>query len=171
MKASQLSKNEYAQYYSNYINKAGEEMLVSGLESSLSSTLAFFNTIPENKLEYRYDAGKWTVKDIIQHLIDAERVFAYRALRFARQDKTSLPGFEENTYTDMANANKRSRAELLKEYQLVRESTIMLFKSFNEDALKLVGVASNSNMSVRAIGFVIIGHEKHHCEVITSRYL
>lgn len=171
MKASQLIDIEYAHFYANYIKKSGNEDLVSGLESSLNNTITFFKSIPENKLEYSYDVGKWTIKDIIQHLIDAERVFAYRALRFARQDKTPLPGFEENNYTLAANANERSREELIKEYQIVRESTLMMFNSFNDDTLKLIGIASNSNMSVRAIGFVIIGHEKHHCEVIKSRYL
>ena len=171
MKVSQLSASEYANYYSNYIKKAGSEELISGLDSSLSSVIAFFKAIPKDKLEYRYETGKWSVKDIIQHLIDTERVFAYRALRFAREDKTALPGFKQNAYGVKANANKKSGEELLKEYQLVRESTIMLFKSFNEETLKIIGVASGSDMSVRAIGFVIIGHEKHHCQVIKERYL
>ncbi|TYA58927.1 DinB family protein [Formosa maritima] len=171
MKAFQILESEYADYYANYIKKAGNQDIISGLESSLNNTMSFFKSIPEEKLEFRYEIGKWTIKDIIQHLIDAERVFAYRALRFARKDNTPLPGFEENDYTIAANANKRSREELLKEYQAVRESTIMLFKNFDEDTLKLVGIASNSNMSVRAIGFVIIGHETHHCDVIKSRYL
>lgn len=171
MKTSQLSDSEYADYYSNYIKKAESDELIPGLSSSLSSVIAFFKAIPEEKLEYSYDVGKWSIKDIIQHLIDTERVFAYRALRFAREDKTTLPGFEQNTYGITANANNRSREELLKEYQLVRESSIMLFKSFNEETLKIIGVASSSDMSVRAIGFVIIGHEKHHCQVIQERYL
>jgi hypothetical protein len=171
MKASQLSDTEYASFYANYILKSGDEPLLSGLESGLNKTLDFFRAIAEDKLEYRYEVGKWTIKDILQHLIDAERVFAYRALRFARKDNTPLPGFEENSYTIAANANNRSREDLLKEYQLVRESTLMLFKSFNQDMLKLLGSASDSDMSVRAIGFVITGHEKHHCEVIKSRYL
>ena len=171
MKASQLLDSEYAPFYANYINRAKNQTLIIGLKSSLDSALSFFETIPEEKLEFSYDVGKWTVKDIIQHLIDAERVFAYRALRFSRQDKMSLPGFDENNYTQVAKANVRSREVLLEEYVAVRKSTILLFKGFSEDTLKLIGMASNSNMSVRAIGFVIIGHEKHHIDVIKSRYL
>ncbi|PWI29232.1 damage-inducible protein DinB [Flavobacteriaceae bacterium LYZ1037] len=171
MNASQILETEYAPFYANYINKSGSEGLISGLESSLKEVLAFFNSIPENKLEFSYDVGKWTIKDIMQHLIDSERVFAYRALRFARQDKTPLPGFEENAYAQTAQANSKSREDLLNEYQLVRGSSIMLFKSFNNDILKLIGSASNSDMSVRAIGFVIVGHEKHHIDIIKSRYL
>jgi len=171
MKVAQLMDTEYANFYADYIKMAEAEELKTGLRSSLYSVIDFFKAIPEEKLEYRYEIGKWSVKDIIQHLIDAERVFAYRALRFARQDKTPLPGFNENDYAINANANKKSREELLKEYQIVRESTILLFKSFNEETLKLIGTASNSKMSIRAIGFVIIGHEKHHCQVIKARYL
>lgn len=171
MKASQLLVTEYSDFYANYISKVANEELITGLESSLNSTLDFLDTIPEEKLEFSYDIGKWTVKDIIQHLIDTERVFAYRALRFARQDKTPLPGFEENNYALASNANKRSREALLIEYRTVRESTLSMFRGFSDDTLKLIGMASNSNMSVRAIGFVIIGHEKHHCDVIESRYL
>ncbi|MFL0352512.1 DinB family protein [Xanthomarina sp. GH4-25] len=171
MNASQILETEYAPFYANYINKSGSEGLISGLESSLKEVLAFFNSIPEDKLGFSYDVGKWTIKDIMQHLIDSERVFAYRALRFARQDKTPLPGFEENAYAQTAQANSKSREDLLNEYQLVRGSSIMLFKSFNNDILKLIGSASNSDMSVRAIGFVIVGHEKHHIDIIKSRYL
>ena len=151
MTTSNLSPEEYNPYY--------------------AITEAFLNAIPKDKLEYRYAEGKWTVKEIIQHIIDTERIFAYRALRVARNDKTALPGFEENDYALTGNANARTLESLLAEYKAVRQATIALFNSFSDDMLKHIGTASNSPISARAIGFIIIGHEAHHCNVIKERYL
>jgi uncharacterized damage-inducible protein DinB len=166
-----LSETEYAEFYANYIKLAGAKDLISGITSSFENTLSFLKSIPEEKLEYSYQEGKWTIKDVIQHIIDTERIFAYRALRFARKDKTPLPAFDENSYALKANGVKRTREDLLNEYQAVREATLLLFKSMDKEMLMQIGIASNVNMSVRAIGFVTIGHEKHHCQVIKSRYL
>ncbi len=172
MKPSQLQPTEYASYYGNYIAQVSEEYtLVEELEISLHRFIKFVQDIAMDKFDYRYAEGKWTIKDIIQHIIDAERVFAYRALRFARNDKTELPGFEENDYVAEANGNKRSIMELLTELSAVRHSTLLLFKSFNEEQLLRYGIASNNPMSVRAIGFVIIGHQNHHQKVFEERYL
>jgi hypothetical protein len=124
-----------------------------------------------DKFDYSYAGGKWTIKDIIQHIIDAERIFTYRALRFSRNDKTELPGFDENIYVDDANGSKRSIMELLTELSAVRHSTMLLFKTFNEEQLLRIGIASNNPMSVRALGFVIIGHQNHHQKVFEERYL
>lgn len=132
---------------------------------------SFFRSIPPEKENYRYAEGKWTPKDILLHLIDAERIFAYRALRIARNDKTALPGFEENDYVIEANAEERSMESLLEEYFDVRKATISLFLSFSADALKRLGEASGFSVSVRAIGYIILGHEKHHANVIIERYL
>jgi len=172
MKPSQLQPTEYASYYGNYIAQVSEEYtLVEELEISLHRFIKFVQDIPMDKFDYRYAEGKWTIKDIIQHLIDAERIFAYRALCFARKDVTELPGFEENDYVDEANANHRSIMELLTELSSVRHATLLLFKSFNEGQLLRSGIASNNPMSVRAIGFVIIGHQNHHQKVFEERYL
>src|SRR5690554_3205723 len=171
MYVTDLFETEYTEFYVNYIKLAGEKDLISGLISSFKDTLSFFESIPKDKLEYSYQEGKWTVKDILQHIIDTERIFAYRALRFARQDQTVLPGFEENQYAIRAHANRRTKEELLEEYQTVRQATICLFKSFSKEMFMQIGEASGANMSVRAVGFVTIGHEKHHCRVIKSRYL
>lgn len=172
MKPTQLSTNEYATFYANYIAQVSDEYtLIEELEISLHRFIKFVQDIPMDKFDYRYAEGKWTIKDIIQHLIDAERIFAYRALRFARNDKTNLPGFEENDYVNEANANKRSIMELLTELSAVRHATIYLFKTFNDEHLKRVGVASNNEMSVRALGFVIIGHQNHHQQIFVERYL
>ena len=171
MKASELLVTEYIPYYMTYISKAGDLDLIEGLKSSFKTTVAFFNALPDDKLEYVYADKKWTVKEIIQHLIDAERVFAYRALRFARSDENSLPGYDENEYASASLANHRSIEELIEDYSSLRESTIHLFQSFSDAMLMKMGRASGGEMSVRAIGFVITGHETHHCQVIKDRYL
>lgn len=172
MKPTQLQPNEYASYYATFISTISDEYtLIEELEISLHRFIKFVQDIPMDKFDYRYAEGKWTIKDIIQHLIDCERVFAYRALRFARNDKTELPGFEEDDYAIDANANKRSIMELLTELSAVRHSTIYLFKTFTEEQLLRIGIASDNPMSVRAIGFVIIGHQNHHQRIFEERYL
>ena len=115
--------------------------------------------------------GKWTINDIIQHLIDSERVFAYRALRFSRGDETSLPGFDENFYADNAHGDNRSINDLLTEMSALRHANIMMFKSFTPEDLMRTGTASGYTVSVRAFGFLIIGHQNHHMKVFRERYL
>jgi hypothetical protein len=117
-----------------------------------------------------YTEGKWTVKDILQHIIDSERVFSYRALRFARNDNTPLPGYDENLFAANAEASKRSVDDLLEEMTAVRNSTIKLFQSFNDEMLKKNGICFNQEISVLAIGFTITGHIIHHSNVIRERY-
>ena len=172
MRISQLEPNEYSTFYQNYISQIADEYsLVEELEISLHRFIKFVQEIPMDKFDYRYAEGKWTIKDIIQHIIDAERVFAYRALRFARKDATELPGFEENSYVDAANGNQRSIMELLTELSAVRHANLYLFKSFKEEQLLRIGIASNNSISVRALGFVIIGHQNHHQRIFEERYL
>ena len=172
MKISQLQPNEYGQFYANYLAQVSDVYpLVEELEISVHRLVKFVREIPMDKFDYRYAEGKWTIKDILLHLIDAERIFAYRALRFARNDKTELPGFEENSYVDEANANKRSIQDLLTELLVVRQASLSLFKSFSEEQLLRKGIASNNPMSVRALGFIIIGHQNHHQKVFEERYL
>ena len=133
--------------------------------------VSFISNISSEKLEYRYAEGKWTIKDILLHLIDAERIFAYRALRIGRGDKTPLAGFEENGYVINANANSRLVESLLNEFQLVRKSTLEMFENFSEEQLAYLGTSSDNIISVRAIGFIISGHQNHHLKVIVERYL
>lgn len=171
MKTSELAPNEYAHYYQNYINKAGEVDLIEELEISVHRLIRFVREIPMDKFDYRYAPGKWTIKDILQHLIDAERIFCYRALRFARKDQTPLASFEEDDYANEAHGDKRSIQDLLTELAVVRQATLSLFKTFDDETLKRMGVASNNPMSVRALGFVIIGHQNHHQQVYEQRYL
>lgn len=171
MKTSEVGPNEYAAYYQNYINKAGEVDLMEELEISVHRLIRFVREIPMDKFDYRYAEGKWTIKDILQHLIDSERIFSYRALRFARKDQTPLASFEEDDYANAANGSKRSIQDLLTEVAVVRQSTLSLFKSFDAETLQRIGTASNNPMSVRALGFVIIGHQNHHQQVFEERYL
>ena len=172
MKPSDLQSKEIPEYFAAYINQVSSEYtIIEELEISLHRFIKFVQNIPLDKFDYRYAEGKWTIKDIIQHLIDSERIFAYRALRFARNDKAELPGFNENNYVDEANAVKRSIQDLLTEMAVVRQATLSLFKSFSNDELLRIGIASNNSISVRAFGFIIIGHQNHHQRVFQERYL
>lgn len=166
-----LQQEEYNPYYSTYIDKVSDNNLISALERGFKETLIFFESIPINKWNYSYSEGKWTVKEVIQHILDTERVFAYRALCIARNDKTELPGFDQDDYASGADANDRNAEEMIAEYKAIRMTTINLFKSFNKEMFLHIGVASNSPLSTRAAGFIIAGHEKHHCDVVQERYL
>lgn len=171
MNLNQLPVNEYSEFLATYIKALDEVNLFEELEISLHDFIKFVQNIPMDKFDYRYADGKWTIKDIIQHIIDAERIFAYRALRISRNDKTPLPGFDENDYVENTNANGRSIQELLTEFSAVRHSNLLLFKSFSEEQLTRIGIASNHPVSVRALGFLMIGHQKHHQRVFQERYL
>jgi uncharacterized damage-inducible protein DinB len=172
MNIEQLQENEYAPFYGTYISQVSNEYsLLEELEISVHRLRNFVQEIPMDKYDYQYGEGKWTIKDILQHLIDSERVFAYRALRFARRDMTQLPGFEENEFADAAAGFKRSIRDLLTEMAIVRESTLCLFKTFSDETLELKGFASKNEMSVRALGFIIIGHQNHHQRIFEERYL
>ena len=171
MNVNQLSTNEYSKSVATYIESLDDITLLDELEISLHDFIKFVQNIPMDKFDYRYAENKWTIKDIIQHIIDAERIFGYRALRISRNDKTPLPGFEENEYAQNTNAIDRSIQELLTELSAVRHSTLLLFKSLSDEQLTKLGTASNHTISVRAIGFLIIGHQKHHQKVFQERYL
>lgn len=174
MKPTELDPSEYAPYYQTYINALDPAIdLIDELEISLYNTIKFIQDIPMDKFDYRYAEGKWTIKEIIQHIIDTERIFAYRALRFSRNDKTELPGFDENSFADVVNpvANKRHLKDLLTELTIVRQATITLFKSYTPEDLLKSGIASENSMSVRALGFMVIGHQNHHVRIYKERYL
>lgn len=171
MISEQISNTEYNPYYNQYINNACDIDIVKGLKENLERNLSFYSNIPEEKHNYAYAEGKWTVKQVLLHIIDTERIFAYRALRIARDDKTPLAGFEQDDFVDNANTSKRSMENLLAEYESVRNASISLFESLNTVELKRVGVASNSPISVRAIGYILTGHENHHNQVIRQKYL
>lgn len=170
-KMKNLHPSEFAEYYVQYINNVQCLDIVEALENNLDEVIDLVqDEIPEEKYKYRYQPKKWSIQEIIQHLIDAERIFAYRALRIARFDQTPLAGFEEDDYVKVCNADHRSMEDLLQEFVLVRKSTIKLFESFTEEMLLHKGTASNNPISVRAIGYIIPGHCIHHQNVIKERY-
>ncbi|HRH34264.1 MAG TPA: DinB family protein [Catalimonadaceae bacterium] len=170
-KIGQPEASEYPASLSNYISEVTHPELLSALAESHQHSLAFWESIPEEKRLYRYADNKWTIQDLIQHLMDAERIFAYRALRFARKDQTVLSPFEENDYAETSGANQRPWADLVREYDSLRQSTIYLFNSFPQEVLTLKGQSGSNFISVRALGFAILGHELHHLKVIRERYL
>ena len=171
MKVKDLNIGEYGAFYQPYLDICGNEELIEGLKFNLAKTSEFFKSIPLMKHEYSYENGKWTTKELIQHLIDTERIFAYRALRFARNDSTDLPGYDHNNYVPQSKADKREFKELIEEFIIVRNSSISLFKSFSANMMLKSGNSNNNQMSVRAIAFILVGHCNHHCKVIEERYL
>lgn len=170
---SKLTESEYPAYFKPYIDILGSNVqsIVNHLQTSLEKTLKLVSNLPKEKQLYRYAEGKWTIKELIQHIIDAERVFCYRALTFARNDTTPLPGFNENDYVLHSRANERPYAELLNELESVRASSILLYKSFEEPDLVKTGEASGKTISVNALGYIISGHLLHHLKIIQDRYL
>lgn len=157
--------------YFNYYVQLSEGELTESLQKAHDTTQIILSRISEEKALHRYAEGKWSIKEVIQHLIDSERIFVYRALRFSRNDKTALPGFEQDDYVAASHADQRSMAELAHEYAMVRNSTIALFGSFSRDMLAAVGTANNREVSVEQIGRACVGHEIHHMNVIKEKYL
>ncbi len=158
-------------FYHNYINHVSEDNLSEAFAKESASMIRFLETIPPDKYDYRYAEGKWTIKEVLQHIIDAERIFAYRALRFARKDPTPLPGFDENLFAAEAKADARTWDKLVEEFKIVRRSSELLFNSFDEEQLQSNGISSNSPNYVLAVGFILIGHAMHHQRIIKERYL
>ena len=168
-----IPKNEYNPYFENYIQLATKEGK-SILEIMQDSQIEFdtiLRNVPEEKQTFSYAEGKWTLKELIQHSIDTERVFCYRAMCFARNDSTSLPGFDQDVFVDHGNANQLNYYDLLDEMKTLRKSTIQLYKSFSDDALLRIGVASGNKISVRALGYLFSGHQLHHLNIVKERYL
>lgn len=158
------------QYYDRYINLAMDRPLVKALQATGAEFLLEERAMLARLGDKVYAPGKWTAKDLLQHIIDTERVFSYRAMRIARNDKTPLPGFEENEYAVTAQATDRDLDDLLAEYAMLRNSVIFMFKSFTEEMLHREGVCSGKEISVLAIGFVIAGHTQHHVQKLQELY-
>ncbi len=160
---------EYSKGYVNLLSK--NDNLFTILENESKNAFEFYAKMPQDKLLYRYSDKKWTIKEILLHIIDTERILAYRALRFARTDNNELAGFDQDKYVIHSKANDRNWQELQEEFKVVRQSTIFLFKSFDKEMLLESGLANNYRFSVDAIGFIIAGHELHHRNIIQERYL
>jgi uncharacterized damage-inducible protein DinB len=158
-------------FYKGYVENVKDMEVLEAMKHSAEATLKLIRSIPEEKGEYRYAEGKWSIKELLAHMIDVERIMAYRALRFARNDKTDLPGFEENDYAPEANAHGRTIKQLADEMERLRLTTIDLYKSFTPPMLGREGTANKNKLSVRMLGYIIPGHETHHRKILIERYL
>ena len=167
-----INTTEFDNYYVRYIDKLSDKTtLRKGFKTGKENVIQFFRSIPKNKLEYRYEEEKWTIKEILQHLIDTERIFMYRCFRIARNDGTALAGFDQNIYIQPSKANGKSIEELINEFEINRNNSISLLNSLTDENLCFVGNSNGGNMSARAAAFTIIGHDIWHMEVIKQRYL
>ena len=158
-------------FYHKYISLVKQDDLTNAFTQNQQDLLDLLASIPGENWDYSYAEGKWSIKELVQHLIDAERIFCYRALCFARKDNVSLPGFDENIYAMNSKANQRSKGNLIQEMQVVQQSTAAMFNSFDEEQLKASGIANNNSIYVSAIGFIITGHALHHKKILEERYL
>lgn len=165
------ASGSYAPFYETYIGKIAGRDPIRLLESQVLELKALLSEVPDEQEEFRYAEGKWTIKEVVGHMIDAERVMAYRAMSIARGETQPLPGFEEDDYVKMANFNRRTLYDLGHEFGFVREATISLFKSFTEEDLDRRGTANKNPISVRALLYIIAGHHLHHDAVLRERYM
>lgn len=162
---------DYNPYYDRYINLIEGDDINEVLKNQIKLSEVFLKTLTEEHGNYSYEDGKWTVREVIGHLIDTERIMAYRALVFARNEKQPLPGFEQDDYVAESNFNERTLDDLVNEFIAVRNSNIILFKSFDKNILVRKGIASDNEISVIALIYIIAGHEKHHLRILKERYL
>ena len=165
------TEGTYPVYFQTYINYVQEEDVMTAIENQQSVIDNFFDRISEEKSTYAYAEGKWTLKELLQHVIDTERIFIYRALAFARKETQSLPGFDEKTYAANSNANARSWKSLCEELKAVRNTSRLLFENFTDEMLSSSGLANNNPTTVNAIGFILVGHVYHHKNIVETRYL
>jgi uncharacterized damage-inducible protein DinB len=163
--------SEYLSYYGKYVALVPDGDLVQTLRTQLDETLALVRGLPEAQGGHRYAPGKWSIREVLGHLIDAERIFAYRALRIARGDTTPLPGFDENMYAETSDADARTLADLADELEHVRLANLALFRSLSDEALARRGTASDAPISARALAWILAGHELHHRALLRERYL
>ena len=163
--------SEHHEYYGKYIKKVPDGDIIRLLEEQVEETLALLEGIPSGQADHRYAPDKWSIKDVVGHVIDTERTFAYRALCFARKDPAQLPSFEQDQYAEFSNAANRTLQDLAEELRVVRKSHVVLFKSFDEASWTRRGIASGFEFSVRALPYIIAGHEIHHRQVLEERYL
>lgn len=158
-------------FYQGYLNAARHDNIMPALKNNHKRFLKLLRDIPKDRRDYAYAEGKWTLRQLLQHIIDTERVFSFRALWFARQDPQPLPGFDENKWALAVNNEKRKWKELCREFDSVRCSTIYLFDSLKEEQLKKTGISNNNVLSVASLGFIAAGHVEHHMKIIKGRYL
>ena len=164
-------KTEYAAYYENYVSLVDETDIVSALERQEVELLEIANKISEEKALFRYADAKWSIKELLGHLIDGERIFAYRALRIARGDQTPLEGYDQDPYVENADFDSTKLADLLAEFLYLRKANVIFFKNLSAQAWERTGTANDSPISVRALAFSMVGHVRHHANILKERYL
>jgi uncharacterized damage-inducible protein DinB len=165
------SAYEYADYYASYVKLVPQGDIIRILRDQMKETVALLSTLSEPQSEYRYAAGKWSIKEVIGHITDTERIMSYRLLSIARGEKASLPGYDENEYVAKADFDNQSLKDLMDHFACVRQSTIHLIKSLSDESLSCRGTANNSEVTARALITIMAGHELHHRKIIQERYL
>jgi uncharacterized damage-inducible protein DinB len=164
-------ETEYVPYYGKYVSLVPSGDIVGVLGEQINETLALLRSIPEERAGFRYAPGKWSIKELVGHLIDSERIFSYRALRFARNDETALPGYEQDDYISNGSFDDTALEDLAAEFASVRQATVLLFKHLSQDAWTRRGSANESEVSVRGLAHIIAGHELHHRNILRDKYL
>lgn len=163
--------SEYASFYKKYVALIPDVNILDYLENQRTATLSFFNSIDQDKLDLRYEPGKWSIKEIFGHVIDTERIFAYRALCIGRGDTISFPGFDQDKYVEAAGTAHRKRSEIAKEFDTLRIANLSLFRGFTDEIWDRRGIASENELTVRSVPYIIAGHLQHHIRIINERYL
>lgn len=166
-----IKKTEYPEVFANYIGLVKGNNPIITLEEQIIGMQQLIGDIPEEMEDFAYAPGKWTIKEVLGHVVDTERIFGYRALRFARNDNVVLPGFDEKKYVSNGNFRKRTLYSLAHEFGLVRESNIALFKSLSDEDFEKKGIANNNEITVKALCYIIAGHWQHHHKIIQQKYL
>ena len=163
-------KSEYDAYFERYVSQVSDGDVVAVLERQPSELRSLFADVEESRGTYAYEEGKWTLKEVLSHLIDGERIFAYRILRISRADETPIEGFEQDGYIENSNANNRCFADLLDEFDLQRRSNLMLIKNLSDEGTRRLGTASGLGISVRGLIYIMAGHVRHHQAIFKEKY-
>ncbi len=164
-------KNEYAEFYAGYVSLVEETDIIAALRNQPDELRELLAGITPEKENFHYAEGKWSVRELLGHLVDGERVFSYRALRISRGDETPLAGFEENFYVANSNFSDTKLADLLEEFSMLRQSNVLLFKNLTDEMWRRIGTASDAKVSVRALAHIMVGHIRHHANILKTRYL
>ncbi len=163
--------NEFDPYYNTYVSLIEGDNVLEQLDAQPHELQVMFDAVPESRGNHSYAEGKWTIKELLSHLIDGERIFAYRVLRISRGDETPLEGFEQDGYIENSNANNRSFSDLLEEFDLERRANMHMVRNLSDDAARRIGTASEKTISVRALVYIMAGHVRHHINILHERYL